>query len=187
MSMATPSQSRHIIPAEFESLEALNPAESAQRPEQLGGQPGEQPEDKGAAGQPAAILSIHPADPERDASRNQSFLDLAFVQAVLRGDEIEAERLLAQGADVNCREPGIGATALHYAASRSMRPVLRILIRQPGLDYLATDRKRRLPSTYAWEISGDPVIGRFLVRKEVAQAHERGIDYRSLIGSGKRA
>lgn len=78
------------------------------------------------------------------------------------------------GADVNARNAETGATALHYAASMHALEIINWLAKRENIDYLVHDNKGRLPSALAYEVADDPVIGRFLVKKQNEQA--RGID-----------
>lgn len=104
-----------------------------------------------------------------------------FFLAVSSGklDVLRAEYATI-GAMVNVQDPVTKATALHLAAGHRMKPVLKWLIRFPELDYLVQDCEGRLPSAVAYEVADDPVIGRFLVKKEAQQAQARGIDIRTL-------
>ena len=51
-----------------------------------------------------------------------------IIEAARRGDVVELERLLEQGADVNSSR-GDGMTALHFAAEQGDGEVVRILLR----------------------------------------------------------
>ncbi|MEQ8164701.1 MAG: hypothetical protein RIC93_01350, partial [Alphaproteobacteria bacterium] len=90
---------------------------------------------------------------------------------------------LRDGANVNTRHPGTGATALHYAASMKARDVINWLAKCDGIDYLIRDNKGRLPSALAYEVADDPAIGRFLVKKQNEQARAHGIDISTLLTS----
>ncbi|MEQ8694483.1 MAG: ankyrin repeat domain-containing protein [Gammaproteobacteria bacterium] len=85
------------------------------------------------------------------------------------------------GADVNARNAETGATALHYAASMHGREIINWLAKRENIDYLIQDNEGRLPSALAYEIADDPVIGRFLVKKQNEQARARGIDISKLL------
>jgi len=87
------------------------------------------------------------------------------------------------GADVNTRDAESGATALHYAASMHAREIINWLAKRENIDYLIQDNEGRLPSALAYEVSDDPVIGRFLVKKQNEQAQAQGIDIRTLLAS----
>lgn len=88
---------------------------------------------------------------------------------------------MSENADINYADQETGFTALHYAAAREAKSLLKVLIKQSGLDYLVKDKKGRLPSTLAFEVAENPVIGTFLMKKEMQQAKWRGIDYRALL------
>jgi hypothetical protein len=77
--------------------------------------------------------------------------------------------------DVNERDPGTGATQLHYAAGRSDRECLDMILQHPNTDYLIIDNHGCLPSGYARATD----IRRSLIEKEVEQARAQGIDYRT--------
>ncbi len=87
------------------------------------------------------------------------------------------------GDHLNVQQLETQATALHLAAASKARKVLIWLGEQEEIDYLVQDCKGRLPSTVAYEVSEDPVIGRYLAKKENEQARERGIDIRTLLVS----
>lgn len=108
-------------------------------------------------------------------------IDLALLQAVLQGDGEKAREAISHGADVNFCDPQSGAALLHLAAGRSARFALKALIASPDLDYLVKDKQDRLPSAVAWEFGQNPVIGTFLMKKEIQHAHARGIAYVSLL------
>lgn len=104
-----------------------------------------------------------------------------LVSAASTGAWQDVEGFLNENGDINFAHEETGFTALHYAASREIRALLRILIRHKELNYLARDKKGRLPSTLAFEIAGNALMGRFLMKKEMQQARERGVDYRALL------
>lgn len=118
------------------------------------------------------------ADNLKEAEPNETFIGSATVANL--GHLKSAYK---EGADVNTRHPKTGATALHYAASMRARDMLNWLAKCDGVDYLIRDNKGRLPSALAYEVADDPIIGRFLVKKQTEQARARGIDIRTLLVS----
>lgn len=119
---------------------------------------------------------------EQEARINVQFLDASKI-----GDDQRLMQFLDEGADVNYADPVSGFTALHYAASRDARRVLKVLIARSELEYLVKDGRDRLPSALAFEIADNPVIGTFLMKKEIRHARERSIDYRKLIVGERQA
>ncbi|MBD3661747.1 MAG: ankyrin repeat domain-containing protein [Arenibacter algicola] len=108
--------------------------------------------------------------------------DERFIHSAWRGDLDEMKKLHSL-VSINMQDPSTGATALHYAAAMKARPILNWLAKFKGIDYLILDKKGRLASVIAFEVAKDPVIGRFLAKKENEQARERGIDIRTLLAS----
>jgi hypothetical protein len=87
------------------------------------------------------------------------------------------------GEHINVCQSDTRATALHLAAASKARKSLLWLGEQETIDYLVQDCKGRLPSAVAYEVADDPVIGRYLTKKENEQARARGIDIRTLLVS----
>ena len=107
-----------------------------------------------------------------------------FFSAVIACDLAVLQSQFANmGTNINIQQPGTKAAALHYAAAFRSRPVIKWLIRSKELDFLVRDREGRLPSVLAYEVANDPVIGRFLAKKENEQARARGIDISALLTS----
>jgi hypothetical protein len=107
-----------------------------------------------------------------------------FFQAVRVGDmKVLRDEYANAGASINIQQPGTKASALHYAAGVRSRRVLLWLGQFKDLDYLLQDCEGRLPSAVAYEVADDPVIGRYLTKKENEQARARGIDIRALLTS----
>lgn len=105
-----------------------------------------------------------------------------FFRAVAIGDMKALQNEYADmGDNINIKNSGTKSTALHYGAAYRSRPVIKWLIRFKELDYLVRDYKGRLPSVLAYEVANDPVLGRFLAKKENEQARARGIDIRTLL------
>lgn len=119
---------------------------------------------------------VRPREPEIDA-------DSQFVIAASYGDLRYMKSLLEKGANVNFQEPTTGATALHFAASIKSREIINWLAKRDGIDFLIKDKEGRLPSALAFEVAESPVIGRYLAKKQAAQASEQGIDLKSILAS----
>jgi hypothetical protein len=110
-------------------------------------------------------------------------LGIFLIEEAKRGDIDCVWELLEHGANINHVEVATGFTALHYAAARQARWLVKLLTRYKPqkINYLVTDRKGRLPSVLAFEVAANSTIGTFLMRKEVKCAQDRGIDYRALL------
>lgn len=94
--------------------------------------------------------------------------------------------LIEQGADVNYRDPSNGATALHIAAANSAILVIDKLLQHKDINFLVQDKMGRLPSALAIEVAQDSEISELLMEREIHQAKELGVDYRSyLVGSNE--
>lgn len=79
--------------------------------------------------------------------------------------------------NIGARDPVTGATILHLAARTLNRPAIKALIKRQDLDVLALDDERYFPSQRALEADSRSPIGHLLLRKEIAAAKARGIDY----------
>ena len=112
---------------------------------------------------------------------NQDKLDKLLLGAVMAGRDEHVAELMDQGADVNVRHPRTGASALHIVAASSAGFVLDELVKSDKLDYLVKDRQGRFPSALAMEVADDVEMGEFLMRKEIEQAQQKGVDYRALL------
>ena len=105
-----------------------------------------------------------------------------FFEAVVTADiELLHAEYADMGANINVQQPNTLATALHYGAAYRSRRVIKWLIGFKELDYLVRDREGRLPSVLAHEVANDPVIGRFLAKKENEQARAQGVEIRTLL------
>lgn len=97
-----------------------------------------------------------------------------FLQAAERGDQHFFELYLAFGMPVNYQHPKTGETALHIAARRRARWIVRVLIRRSGVSYLIRDNQGRLASELAHLYGRDGAVTRLLGLKERAQGEKRG-------------
>jgi hypothetical protein len=107
--------------------------------------------------------------------------DQNLLSAAQAGDRSRFFYAVQQGADINYADPRSGFTALHYAAARQIRWLINALVKHDNLNYLAKDRKRRLPSVLAFEIAGNAVIGTLLMKREIKMARQRSMDYRDIL------
>ena len=89
--------------------------------EQAGGAPG--------AGAPKELAKDPPrqaeAEPVKPTPAALSTLSLHAV--VAKGDVENARKLIEQGADIEAKDPGTGASVLHYAAMRGNQEILQLL------------------------------------------------------------
>jgi hypothetical protein len=79
--------------------------------------------------------------------------------------------------NINARDPVGGGTILHLAARTLNRPAIKVLIKRQDLDVLVLDNAGYLPSQRALEADSRSAIGHLLLRKEIAAARTRGLDY----------
>ena len=76
-------------------------------------------EERSVAPPPAAVV----ATPEAKLSSPQP-----LHEALARGDYGSALKLIEQGADIEAKDPGAGASALHYAVMGGKMPIIELLI-----------------------------------------------------------
>ncbi len=79
--------------------------------------------------------------------------------------------------NINARDPVGGGTVLHLAARTLNRPAIKTLIKRRDLDMLVLDHEGFFPSQRALEADTRSPIGHLLLRREIAAAHARGLDY----------
>jgi hypothetical protein len=101
--------------------------------------------------------------------------DLTFIRLVRERSYLEALAMIDQVSDINVCDPQSRATALHFAALRSVAGLLEALEQRADLDYLVQDRDGRYPSELAWEMAGNEELGARLQRKEQEQAERQGV------------
>jgi ankyrin repeat protein len=90
-------------------------------------------------------------------------LPSAFLEAVRTGNVEAVRQMLADGySDLNYAEPSTGLTALHYAAARNARAILKLLVATGKCDFARKDRQGRTAATLAVEVADNPAIGRYL-------------------------
>ncbi|MDF1600949.1 ankyrin repeat domain-containing protein [Mesorhizobium sp. YIM 152430] len=97
-------------------------------------------------------------------------LPQAFIAAAKAGDTDTIRRMLDSGfTAINHVEPQTGFTALHYAAARNARGVLKLLLATGACDYSLRDRQGRTAARLAVEVADNPAAGRLLYDKLHAQ------------------
>lgn len=105
----------------------------------------------------------------RDDAIGMIELTMGLIEAARYGFADRVEYLLSTGADINMTEPGTGSTALHYAAANNAIGTLRVLAAHKDCDFRISDARGRTAATLAIEVGENPVTGRFLRAKEMAQ------------------
>ena len=113
----------------------------------------------------------------------KSELSKLLFKAASEGLSEEMSQLIAQGADVNYRDPLENEAIIHIVAAGSAQRALNVLTDVPELNYLVRDNLGRFPSAIAQEVAGNPEMSQILMEREIVQAEERGLDYRALIVS----
>ncbi|MBA4130078.1 MAG: hypothetical protein C0519_01495 [Hyphomicrobium sp.] len=78
---------------------------------------------------------------------------------------------------INARDSLGGGTVLHLAARTLNRPAIKALIKRQDVDVLVLDDEGYMPSQRALEADSRSAIGHLLLRKEIAAAQTRGLDY----------
>jgi hypothetical protein len=79
--------------------------------------------------------------------------------------------------NINARDPVGGGAILHLAARTLNRPAIKTLMKRSDLDVLVLDSEGYFPSQRALEADARSPIGHLLLRKEIAAARMRGLDY----------
>ena len=98
-----------------------------------------------------------------------------YLLAAERGDAHFFELYLSFGMPVNFQHPKTGETALHIAAARRARHIIRSALKTGQCDFLLRDKQGRLASELAHLFGRDPAITRLLGLKERAQGEAQGI------------
>jgi hypothetical protein len=129
-------------------------------------------------GEAAPALDYDEQD-DRETRMPKRSIDLEFLCAVCEDNARKVERLIDSVTDINIRVGGTEGTALHVIARYQLKDVFKVLRRRQDLNYLAKDKKGRLPSSAAMEAGDDVGLGMYLLRKELQQARREGIDYRA--------
>ncbi|TQE99605.1 MAG: ankyrin repeat domain-containing protein [Spiribacter salinus] len=103
-------------------------------------------------------------------------LGLSFLRAAEDNDLVRVTQLLDHEFPVNFQNPRTLETALHSAAARSHRGVIRALVARRDCDYLAQDFVGRFPFNTAYFFGNDPAIERLLLTKARKRARAEGLD-----------
>jgi hypothetical protein len=98
-----------------------------------------------------------------------------YLLAARRGDAHFFELYLSFGMPVNYQHPKTGETALHIAASRRARHIIRAILKTGKCDFLVRDNQGRLASEMAHLYGRDPAVTRLLGLKERKQGEAQGI------------
>lgn len=94
----------------------------------------------------------------------------AFLEAARTGDTDTVKRMLADGyTDIGHAELGTGLTALHYAAARNAKAVLKLLVATGKCDFAKKDKQGRTAATLAVEVADNPALGRYLYDQQHKQ------------------
>lgn len=78
--------------------------------------------------------------------------------------------------DVNYSEPGTCITALHEIALTGRRQELRIIVKRDDLSFNVRTSKGYDPAFLASIYGDDPVMERFLLKKQLEEIHRTGAD-----------
>lgn len=94
----------------------------------------------------------------------------AFLEAARSGDADTVKQMLADGyTDIGHVESGTGLTALHYAAARNAKAVLKLLVATGKCDFTRKDQQGRTAATLAVEVADNPALGRYLYDQQHKQ------------------
>ncbi len=102
--------------------------------------PAEAPATRGAAPAPAATPAPAPVKPSATAQASSRSLH----EFIAKGDYSTALQMIEQGADVEAKDPGAGASALHYAVMRGRMPLIDLLLTR-GADVNSRTRMGTTP------------------------------------------
>lgn len=100
--------------------------------------------------------------------------ETTLITAVRHRDVQTAQRLIAEGVDVN-EVDADGMTALHHAAAIRERPCLRLLVNCGRCDYLIRDKEGRYATELAYLYGADCGVGLLLSKKQAMQAFLQGV------------
>jgi hypothetical protein len=124
-------------------------------------------------------------DVVRACARAVKVLGRYWLDAARRGDWPMIVAYLEEGFPIDYADPGSGETALHAAAASRARTVVRVLL-PLWHDFLAEDRRHRLPSDLAYEFGEDPALARLLSMLERRYAIKTGRDLAPHLKSASR-
>jgi hypothetical protein len=124
------------------------------------------------------IKLLRPAQlPETDAETYALLARCFSYSAPYRFDWERFALLASIIPNINARDPLGGETILHLAARTLNRPAIKALIKRHDLDVLVLDHEGYFPSQRALEADSRSAIGHLLLRRELAAAQARGLDY----------
>jgi hypothetical protein len=124
------------------------------------------------------IKLLRPAHlPETDAETYALLARCFSYSAPYRFDWERFGLLASIVPNINARNPDSGEAILHLAARTLNRPAIKALIKRHDLDMLVLDDEGCLPSQRALEADSRSAIGHLLLRREIAAAQARGLDY----------
>ena len=93
-----------------------------------------------------------------------------LINNLKAGVIVEPKVFFDDGISFDHRDYETGGTVLHVAAALGVRSVFHLALKEGDVDYMITDFQDRYPSTLAYEVARDFVLGRFLMKKEMEQA-----------------
>ncbi|MAY36683.1 MAG: hypothetical protein CMN84_11350 [Spongiibacteraceae bacterium] len=128
--------------------------------------------------QPMGMVSTGGYQAGNDSARGNGMeilLARRFFAAVERGDAITVLAYIRIGYDINIRRERLDDTALHIAAARDAKDVLKLLIESRQCDFLMRDNRGRLASEMAYLFGGNPAVARLLGNKERKQGKVQGV------------
>lgn len=97
-----------------------------------------------------------------------------FLMLVKQGEAEAVAQQLADGfTEVNHAEAETGLTALHYAAARNARAIVKVLVATGLCDYTRRERYGRTAAALAAEVADNPALARYLYELEYRQRGDR--------------
>jgi len=124
------------------------------------------------------IKLLRPANlPATDAETYELLAGCFSRTAPLRLSWERFAMLTSIVANINARDPHSGGTILHIASRTLNRSAIKALIKRKDLDVLALDHEGYFASHRALETDSRSPIGHLLLKKEIAAAKSRGLNY----------
>jgi len=112
---------------------------------------------------------------------SQDQLGQELLECCFTGNGDRASDLIEVGVDVNYESPNSKSRAIHLASGNSAIFVLDVLLSSKNIDLLVKDFQGRLPSALASEVACNSELTEKIMKAEMQQAIDRGIDYPSLL------
>ena len=81
-----------------------------------------------AASPPSSRASLQPPEPVVTSTPVAQAAARSLHDAISRGDYAAALQMIEQGADVEAKDPGAGASALHFAVMKGRMPIIDLLL-----------------------------------------------------------